>query len=147
MIRLGQSESQEAARRSNPQGNSLAVERFLWESLRGKRFRRYNFRKRFSFGVFILDFYSPKSKLAVEIVRDPRTFAKPDEYARRRREYIALYDIAIMHLTASELLSNPEAALSRIAEVARRRSESPVPLEQISSSNQPSEIQIVVPLD
>ena len=123
------------------------VEQLLWHALNGRAFRKYNFRRRFNFGVFILDFYSPKSKLAVEIAGDPRTFSSPDEYARRRREYIELYDIAIMHVTPTELSDNLDAVLTKIREVAKRRSESPIPLEEIFSPTDTAATRFVVPLD
>ena len=132
---------------SAPRKSSVSAEQLLWLKLRGKRLRLYKFRREYSFGVFIIDFYSQKCKLAVEIAHDPRPDGRHDEYARRRRQYIELYDIAIMQFSPIEVCQNIENVLSRIAEVAKRRSGvRPISIDKIFASQNNPHDPLVIPL-
>jgi hypothetical protein len=83
----------------------------------------------------------------VEIVRDDRIRERPDEYSRRRRQYVELYEIALMQFTASEVGNNIDVVLTKITEVAKRRSGN---LRTMPYRPQPLQIvprdQVVLPL-
>ena len=134
-------------RRRALRGKKNSTEQILWSGLRKKQLQRFKFRRQFGFGVFILDFYCQKSRLAVEIVRDDRVRDRRDEYARRRRQYIELYEIAIMQITASEVCNNLDGVLARISEVARRRSGAHIiPHYQLHPLQSTPRENVVVPL-
>jgi len=46
---------------------STVAERRLWSRLRDRRFCRYKFRRQYPISRYILDFYSPGLKLAIEV--------------------------------------------------------------------------------
>ena len=43
------------------------TERTLWRHLRNRNFAGYKFRRQHPLGCYILDFYSPEAKLAIEL--------------------------------------------------------------------------------
>jgi very-short-patch-repair endonuclease len=47
--------------------NQTDVEGFLWQFLRAKRLSGYKFRRQHPIGGYILDFYCPEKKLAIEV--------------------------------------------------------------------------------
>ncbi len=46
---------------------STKAERTLWQNLRERGFEGYKFRRQVSVGFFVLDFYCPELKLAIEV--------------------------------------------------------------------------------
>ncbi len=47
--------------------NSTAAEATLWKMIKGKKLKGRKFRRQFSVEKFILDFYCPSEKLAIEL--------------------------------------------------------------------------------
>ncbi|MCZ6730413.1 MAG: endonuclease domain-containing protein [SAR324 cluster bacterium] len=47
--------------------NSTTAEELLWEQLRGRQIAGYKFRRQHAINRFILDFYCPEAKLAIEV--------------------------------------------------------------------------------
>ena len=47
--------------------NSTEAENLLWEHLKNKKFHGRKFRRQYSLGCFILDFYCPTEKLCIEL--------------------------------------------------------------------------------
>ncbi|HZG01319.1 MAG TPA: DUF559 domain-containing protein, partial [Chitinophagales bacterium] len=55
------------ARRKELGHNSTNVENVLWDLLRDRRLGGWRFRRQFSVGSYVLDFYCPKARLNVEV--------------------------------------------------------------------------------
>jgi very-short-patch-repair endonuclease len=53
--------------RKSLRNNSTSAEATLWLRLKKKKVMGYRFRRQFSVGYYILDFYCPKAKLAIEL--------------------------------------------------------------------------------
>ena len=74
------------SRRKELRNNSTSAEKLLWGMLQHSNLGGYKFRRQHSVGAYILDFYCPSEKLAVELdgaiqyevtVTDPKTFSRP----------------------------------------------------------------------
>lgn len=52
----------------------LKAEVILWSRLKGKRLDGYKFRRQFSVAQFVVDFYCPRLKLAIEVDGDSHFF-------------------------------------------------------------------------
>ena len=51
--------------------NSMSqAEIILWEYLKGKKLKNLKFRRQFSADRYVIDFYCPKKKLAIEVDGD-----------------------------------------------------------------------------
>ena len=59
-------------RRRDLRRNATEAEKRLWQRLKNKQMRGVRFLRQYSVGSYILDFYSPKKRLAIGLVRGPR---------------------------------------------------------------------------
>ncbi|MEH6665258.1 MAG: endonuclease domain-containing protein [Brevundimonas sp.] len=93
----------------------------LWVALRGQRLAGLRFRRQHPVGPFILDFYCPAARLAVEV--DGMGHAHPDRMAadRRRTAWLATQGIAVLRLAAEDVRVNPEGVLGAIRTRAEAR--------------------------
>ncbi len=96
------------------------AERKLWQALRtgglGTKFRR-----QYSVDAFVLDFYAPQSKLAVEVDGDSHFTPEAMAYDAERTRHLASFGIEVLRVTNAEVRNNLDGVLSAIAEAARRR--------------------------
>ena len=80
-----------------------AEENRLWQSLRGRRFARFKFRRQHPIGCYVLDFYCHRLKFAIEI-----DGAWHDEVGIRdevRTRELATYGITVLRITNHDLKS------------------------------------------
>ena len=99
----------------------------LWEQLRGGRLQGLRFRRQHPVGPYVLDFFCPASRLAVEI--DGGQHDLPEAIVRdgRRDAWLASQGIKILRIPASDILDDHllDGALRLIASVARGGGEIP----------------------
>ncbi len=96
--------------------DSTGAEQLLWEALRDRQPRGLKFRRQHPVKPFILDFYCPSCKLAVELdgaVHDGQ--AGQDEW---RTEYLAQFGYRVIRFRNEEVLADLPAVLGRIAHAA-----------------------------
>ncbi len=62
--------SSEEANRRNLRQESTLCEKLVWTYLRNRRFHGYKFRRQYSVGKYVLDFYCPELRLCIEIDSD-----------------------------------------------------------------------------
>ncbi len=65
---------------------------------------------------FVIDFYAPELKLAIELDGSIHELADQKEYDEARQEYLENFGIVFIRMTNDELLGNPKQALEKIAE-------------------------------
>ena len=92
------------------------AERILWLRLKGKGLAGHKFRRQHGVGPFVVDFYCPECKLAIELDGPVHDTIEAKEYDRRRQEYIKQYGIRFLRFTNDEVYQNIEAVLKKIAE-------------------------------
>ena len=98
-------------RRKELRGNSTTQEELLWSRLRQSR-SGFKFKRQHSIGPYILDFYCPEKRLAVEL--DGRQHVENKDYDVERAHYLREFGIKIVRFWNSEVDDNIEAALKRI---------------------------------
>ncbi len=93
--------------------NMTYCEKIVWTYLR-KRQLGYRFLRQYSVDHFVIDFYCPELKLAIEI--DGSVHEKPDQkkYDEERQRYIKQYGIKFLRITNEELIGNPNKAFDKI---------------------------------
>ena len=98
-------------RRRQLRASATASEIFLWSHLRrgelGTKFRR-----QFGIGAYVLDFYAPIPKLAIEV--DGNSHDDKQEYDELRQNEIESYGIEFLRFTDLEVLNNIGSVLERI---------------------------------
>jgi very-short-patch-repair endonuclease len=92
----------------------------LWESLRNRRLGR-GFRRQHVLGPYVVDFYCPELRLAVEVDGLVHRDRDVQAYDRFRQEMIEQCDIAFLRLPNEEVERELDGALARIAAVMAQR--------------------------
>ncbi len=97
-----------------------SAEVLLWSKLKGKQLLGYKFRRQYSIDRFIVDFYCPALKLAIEIDGDTHT---REVYDRKRQEFIESFGIQFLRFTNTQVYENLEGVVELIARAAHELSE------------------------
>ena len=93
-------------------------EKIAWLHIRRKQLG-YRFLRQYSVDKFVIDFYCPKLKLAVEIDGSIHDLPEQKEKDLKRQEYIEQYKINFVRITNEELLGNPNKAFKKIENAIR----------------------------
>lgn len=93
-------------------------EEIVWLHLRRKQFG-YRFLRQYSVDHFVLDFYSPELKLAIEIDGDVHNQPDQKGYDNNREKYLSKFNIKFVRITNKEFLGNPDKAFNKIEAVIK----------------------------
>lgn len=88
-------------------------EKIVWLYLR-KRQLGYRFLRQYSVDHFVIDFYCPGLKLAVELDGDVHNLPEQRDYDRARQKYLEAFGIKFIRIKNEEFLGNPNKAFSKI---------------------------------
>ncbi len=96
--------------------NMPPAEQALWKKLQGKKLNGYKFRRQFGVGDYILDFYCPKGRIAIEI--DGPSHFKESAFKKDtvRKTYIESAGIKILRFNNQDVQTNIEGVLQKILE-------------------------------
>jgi very-short-patch-repair endonuclease len=100
--------------RKNLRNESTEPERRLWSKLRNKQIEGCKFRRQFGIGIFIVDFYCPDLKLAIEIDGDSHAGEKAGEYDKYREKSLAEFGIRCLRFTNYEVMRNLDGVVVTI---------------------------------
>ena len=101
-------------RRRELRRNQPEAEKTLWVHLRNKQFYRMKFFRQYSIGPYILDFYCPTMKLAVELDGGQHNLCENKEYESVRPEYLKAQGVEVMRFWNHEVLLDMESVLSEL---------------------------------
>lgn len=93
-------------------------EKLVWLHLRKKQLG-YRFLRQYSVDYYVIDFYCPKLKLAVEIDGDVHNQPDQKEYDAKRQKYLESFGITFIRITNEEFLGNPNMAFQKIKDVIK----------------------------
>ena len=82
-------------RRKDLRNNQTKEEKFLWMNLRQKKLG-FRFLRQHSIGPYIVDFYCPEKKLAIELDGYQHREKENKIYDKNRDEYLELNDIKVL---------------------------------------------------
>lgn len=103
-------------RRCGLRKNQTEAEKNLWRHLRNKQFHGIKFYRQYSIGGYILDFFSPKLRLAIELDGGQHAEEENKVYDEVRSNFLKAHDIEVVRFWNNEVLQNIEGVLFRIAE-------------------------------
>jgi very-short-patch-repair endonuclease len=86
----------------------------LWQRLKGKQLMGKKFRRQHSFGDFILDFYCPEKKLAVELDGSPHFTKEGNQSDLERDAILDSCGIRVIRFENKEVRENIERVLNEI---------------------------------
>jgi very-short-patch-repair endonuclease len=94
-------------------------EKIMWIHLRRKQLG-VRFLRQYSVDQYVIDFFCPEIKLAIEL--DGSIHDNPDqkEYDAYRQEYLERFGITFCRITNDELMSNANMANARIEKVIHK---------------------------
>ena len=87
----------------------------LWSKLKGKKLGGYKFRHQYSVGKFVIDFYCPELRLAVEVDGDSHYVEGAEISDRERQAIIEFFGITFLRFTNWEIYENLDGVLVKIA--------------------------------
>jgi very-short-patch-repair endonuclease len=103
----------EQEKRRRLRKNMTYCEKIVWSNLR-KRQLGYRFLRQYSVDHFVIDFYSPELKLAVEVDGESHNNPEQIEYDIKRQKYLEEFNIKFVRIKDEELLGNPNQAFMKI---------------------------------
>ena len=107
-------------RRRYLRNNATRAEKILWFSLQGRQVAGYKFRRQHGIGLYIVDFYCPELKLAIEADGESHIPDRAQQYDRRRQAWIEKQGITVLRFTDVEIFSNADRVIRRIEQEAAR---------------------------
>lgn len=90
------------------------AEALLWRELRGKRMG-VKFRRQHPVAGFIVDFYCPAARLAIELDGGGHTEEKQSHYDERRDKALRQLGIRVLRLWNPEVIKAPDVVLELIS--------------------------------
>jgi len=115
----------ERDKRKALRSNASDAEQRLWRHLRAKQLGT-KFRRQYSIDAYVLDFYAPRLKLAIEVDGDSHFTAEAMKYDRERTTYMNQFGIEVLRFTNLEIFENIEGVLDTIERAVKgRRTTSP----------------------
>ena len=94
------------------------VERRLWYRLRNGQIDGHRFRRQHPVGPYVLDFYCPRLRLAIELDGGQHDFAGKIERDQRRDLWLAARGVSVLRFWNSDVIENMAGVLERISIVA-----------------------------
>jgi very-short-patch-repair endonuclease len=88
-----------------------APEVILWSCLKKKTLSGYKFRRQYGIDRYIVDFYCPKAKLAIELDGDSHFTEEAREYDHQRQMFIESLGIKVIRFTNLDICKNLNGAL------------------------------------
>ncbi len=91
--------------------NATLAEKLLWQKLKNSQMR-YKFRRQFSVQGYILDFYSPTNKLAIELDGEIHRFKT--KYDKYRDQYLEAMKIKTLRFTNNQIENDLKSVIETI---------------------------------
>lgn len=99
---------------------SPAPEMVLWQHLKARQFFGFKFRRQYSIGSYVTDFYCPAKRIAIEIDGESHFESQlAIENDKARQQYIESCGIAVIRFTNQEIMKNLDGVLSKLTEIFR----------------------------
>ena len=100
--------------RRNLRKNQTDVERNLWNILRNRQMRGLKFIRQYSVGTYILDFFCPAKRLAIELDGGQHNEDSNRAHDEARTQYLALEHIRVVRFWNNEVLENIQGVYDKI---------------------------------
>jgi very-short-patch-repair endonuclease len=102
------------ARRRQLRHQLTPAEARLWKGLQHRKLLGKKFRRQHSVGYYILDFYCPECRLAIELDGDIHCRGGKPEYDKKREEFLNSLAIEVLHIENNLVFESNEQVLDAI---------------------------------
>lgn len=106
-------------RRRQLRNSMPRAEIFLWARLKKKQIMGYKFRRQHSIGYYVIDFYCPKLKLAIEVDGDSHFSEEGKKYDLKRENYIKSFGIRFLRITNLDVYNNMGGIIEKLMEIIK----------------------------
>jgi len=89
-------------------------ERILWRHLRNRNFAGYKFRRQHPLDGYVLDFYCPSAKLAIELDGGGHNYRTGQIRDRTRSEFLARYGVVVLRFWNHQIRQELDSVLRAI---------------------------------
>ena len=96
--------------------NMTEAEKILWDQLRKRKFCGLKFRRQYSVGPYIVDFYSADKKLAIEVDGEHHKNADCVSYDEQRNKFLESIGINILRFSNDIVYDDLDKVLLTIRE-------------------------------
>ena len=103
-------------RRKQLRKDQTDCERIIWHLIRNKQCNGFKFYRQYSVGPYILDFYCPKLRLAIEVDGGQHNEDLQKEYDKERTAYLSGNNIKEIRFWNNEVIENLEGVYQKILE-------------------------------
>ncbi|MGV9007050.1 MAG: endonuclease domain-containing protein [Brevundimonas sp.] len=93
----------------------------LWCCLRGGQLNGWKFRRQHPIGPYILDFYCPAARLAIEVDGQGHDHSEQMAHDRRRTVWLHGQGLRVIRLAAEDVRVNLDGVLAFIVRTVRER--------------------------
>jgi very-short-patch-repair endonuclease len=111
----------ETGRRRQLRSSMPEAEVILWSRLKGRQLLYCKFRRQYSVGSYVIDFFSVEIKLAIELDGDSHFQPGAREHDRKRDQFIESFGIRIVRVLNSDVYDNLDGVLEMIGREVRER--------------------------
>jgi very-short-patch-repair endonuclease len=94
--------------------NMTKAEIFLWSKLKGKQLNGLKFRRQCGINNYVVDFYCPELKLAIEIDGGVHYYDSRAIFDKQRQRDIEDLGIKVLRYTNNDVIKNIEGVLNNI---------------------------------
>ena len=101
-------------RRKELRNSSTAAEAVLWRHLQRRQMLNKKFRRQYSIGPYIVDFYCPECRLVIELDGAPHFSFLANEYETRRTQYLQSLGLRVLRFENRAVYNNLEFVLETI---------------------------------
>ena len=110
----------EKEKRRRLRNSMTEPEIILWSRLKNRQIAGHKFRRQYSVGPYILDFYCPEKKLAIEVDGGGHFTEEGMAYDRVRESVIEQFGIRFLRFTNVDIRKNLYDVLTTIDETLRK---------------------------
>jgi very-short-patch-repair endonuclease len=94
--------------------NLSKAEAIMWNHLSRKQMHGFKFRRQYSVDQYVIDFYCPRLKLALEVDGDSHFMPGAEAQDKARQEYIEAFGIQFLRFTNEDVCNNIDGVCQAI---------------------------------
>jgi very-short-patch-repair endonuclease len=111
--------------RRNLRRSLTPAEAALWKALQGSKLAGKKFRRQHSLGNYVVDFYCPECRLAIELDGVKHFNSIASEYDLRRTEFLNRHNIRVLRFENRAVFEHPDGVLQAIKDHLRKPTTTP----------------------
>jgi very-short-patch-repair endonuclease len=107
----------EKDKRQSLRNNMPPAEHLVWARLKGRQIENCKFRRQYSIGAFVIDFYTVEIKLAIEIDGDSHFTDGVEVYDLERQSLIEASGVQFLRFTNRQVYEELDAVIEAISQM------------------------------